>query len=204
MLKVGLTGGIGSGKSTVAQMFQRLGVHLIDADQLGREAVEPGQPALAEIAETFGADVLHEDGTVNRAALAGIVFKDSEALARLNSIVHPRIWEEEERLLAGYETQDPEGIVILDAAVLIEAGFADRMDIIVVVDLDEADQIHRLTSKGMTAEDARSRIHSQLSREERLDRADFVIDNRGSLDNTFRQIEEIWNLLILRGATKKD
>ena len=204
MLKVGLTGGIGSGKSTVAQMFQRLGAHLIDADQLGREVVEPGRPALAEIAETFGADVLHEDGTVNRAALAGIVFKDPEALVRLNSIVHPRIWEEEERLLAGYETQDPEGIVILDAAVLIEAGFADRMDIIVVVDLDEADQIRRLTSKGMAAEDARSRIHSQLSREERLDRADFVIDNRGSLDNTFRQIEEIWNSLILRGATKKD
>ena len=204
MLKVGLTGGIGSGKSTVAQMFQRLGAHLIDADQLGREAVEPGRPALAEIAETFGADVLHEDGTVNRAALAGIVFKDPEALARLNSIVHPRIWEEEERLLAGYETQAPEGIVILDAAVLIEAGFADRMDFIVVVDLDETDQIHRLASKGIAAEDARSRIHSQLSREERLARADFVIDNRGTLDNTSPQVEEIWKLLILRGSTKKD
>lgn len=203
MLKVGLTGGIGSGKSTTAKIFQDFGAYAIDADQLGREVEEPGRPALAEISEAFGRDVLHTDGTLNRVALAGIVFTDPKALARLNSIVHPRIWEEEERLVAIYEAQDPTGIVILDAAVLIEAGFADRMDIVIVVDVDESDQLQRLTSKGMVAEDARSRIRSQLSQEERLKCADFVIDNRGALDSTSKQVKEIWDLLVLRSGAKK-
>ena len=203
MLRVGLTGGIGSGKSTVAKMFQDLGAYSIDADQLGRKAEEPGQPALTEISRAFGPDVLHTDGTLNRSVLAGIVFSDPKALARLNAIVHPRIWEEGERLVAVYEAQDPAGVVVLDAAVLIEAGFAERMDIIVVVDVDESDQLQRLASKGMVSEDACSRIRSQLPQEERLKCADFVIDNRGALGSTSKQVKEIWNLLVLRNTAKK-
>ena len=121
MLKVGLTGGIASGKSTVAEMFRRHGAHLIDADRVSRDVVAPGRPALEEIVEAFGRGVLRPDGALDRAALGAIVFNDDDARARLNAIVHPRIWEEEDRLCAIYEARDPDGIVMIDAAVIIEA-----------------------------------------------------------------------------------
>ncbi|MDP6484155.1 MAG: dephospho-CoA kinase, partial [Nitrospinota bacterium] len=162
MLKVGLTGGIASGKSTVAEMFRRHGAHLIDADRVSRDVVAPGRPALEEIVEAFGRGVLRPDGALDRAALGAIVFNDDDARARLNAIVHPRIWEEEDRLCAIYEARDPDGIVMIDAAVIIEAGGADRVDLMVVVDVDAEEQLARLVAKGMSEEEARARIRSQM------------------------------------------
>ncbi len=202
MLKVGLTGGIGSGKSTIAAMFRRLGAHVVDADQVARQVTEPGSPALQEIVETFGREVLRTDGALDRAALARIVFNDSEARARLNSIVHPRIWEEEARLFELSEERDPGGVVILDAAVLIEAGAADRMDRIVVVDVNAEDQLNRLLQGGMSREDALSRIQAQMPTGEKLKRADYVIDNRGSLEKTEKQVEALWGELVSQAKEK--
>ncbi len=202
MLKVGLTGGIGSGKSTIAAMFRRLGAHVVDADQVARQVTEPGSPALQEIVETFGREVLRTDGALDRAALARIVFNDSEARARLNSIVHPRIWEGEARLFELSEERDPGGVVILDAAVLIEAGAADRMDRIVVVDVNAEDQLNRLLQGGMSREDALSRIQAQMPTGEKLKRADYVIDNRGSLEKTEKQVEALWGELVSQAKEK--
>ena len=180
------------------------GAHIIDADRISREVVGPGRPALDEIVETFGGDVLRPDGALDRAALAAIVFNDAQARARLNAIVHPRIWEEEDRLSGMFEAQDPAGIVMMDAAVLIEAGRADRVDVMVVVDVDEEDQLDRLAAKGMSAEEARSRIRSQMPTSEKLAYADYVLDNRGSLEATGRQVERVWRELVSRAAKKKD
>ena len=202
MLKVGLTGGIASGKSTISEMFRRLGAHIVDADQVARRVVEPGTPALREISERFGEKVLRSDGSLDRSALGNIVFQNVEALARLNSILHPRIWEEEARLFELYEAQDPDGIVLLDAAVLIEAGAAGRMDLMVVVDVDQDDQLRRLIGKGMPREEALSRIRSQMPTAEKLTYADYVIDNRGSLAETERQVEVIWAAITLRAREK--
>jgi dephospho-CoA kinase len=202
MLKVGLTGGIASGKSTISEMFRRLGAHIVDADQVARRVVEPGTPALREISESFGEEVLRADGALDRAALGKIVFQDAEARSRLNSILHPRIWEEEARLFELYEAQDPEGIVLLDAAVLIEAGAAGRMDLMVVVDVDEDDQLRRLVGKGMPREEALRRIRSQMPTAEKLTYADYVIDNRGSLEETERQVDAIWAALTSKAGEK--
>ncbi|MFQ5913200.1 MAG: dephospho-CoA kinase [Nitrospinota bacterium] len=202
MLKVGLTGGIASGKSTIAEMFRRFGAHVIDADQIARQVVEPGRPALQEIAGTFGEGVLRPDGTLDRAALARIVFRDPEARARLNAIVHPRLWEEEGRQIEAFEAQDPEGIVVLDAAVLIEAGCADRMDVLVVLDVDEEDQLMRLASMGVSREEGQARIGAQMPTAEKLAHADYVIENRGSLEETGRQAERIWRQLLVRAREK--
>ncbi|MBI2880626.1 MAG: dephospho-CoA kinase [Candidatus Tectomicrobia bacterium] len=203
MLKVGLTGGIASGKSTIAAMFRRLGAQVVDADQVARRVVEPGRPALKEIAEAFGGGVLRPDGSLDRGALARIVFADAGARARLNAILHPRIWKEEDRLFQMYEAQSPEGIVILDAAVLIESGGAGRMDLMVVVDVDEEDQLRRLASKGMPREEALARIRAQMPTAEKLKRADYVIDNRGSLERTRRRVGSIWRALVSRAGEKK-
>jgi dephospho-CoA kinase len=202
MLKVGLTGGIASGKSTISEMFRRLGAHIVDADQVSRRVVEPGTPALQEISERFGEKVIRSDGSLDRSALGNIVFQNAEALARLNSILHPRIWEEEARLFELYEAQDPDGIVLLDAAVLIEAGAAGRMDLMVVVDVDEDDQLRRLVGKGMPREEALSRIRSQMPTAEKLTYADYVIDNRGPLAETERQVDAIWAAITLRTREK--
>jgi dephospho-CoA kinase len=204
MLKVGLTGGIASGKTTIAGLFRRLGANVIDADEVARQVVEPGRPALAEIAESFGRAVLCPGGELDRAALGRIVFNDAEALARLNAITHPRIWEKEAQLLREYQERDPKGVTILDAAVLIEAGAADRMDVMVVLNVDEKDQLKRLSEKGMAREEALSRIRSQMPTSEKLTYADYVIDNRGSLEETTRKVEIIWEKLVSIAQEKRD
>jgi dephospho-CoA kinase len=203
MLKVGLTGGIASGKSTVAEMFRRHGAHLIDADRVSRDVVAPGRPALEEIVEAFGRGVLRPDGALDRAALGAIVFNDDDARARLNAIVHPRIWEEEDRLCAIYEARDPDGIVMIDAAVIIEAGGADRVDLMVVVDVDAEEQLARLVAKGMSEEEARARIRSQMPAVEKRTYGDYVLNNRGSLEETGRQVERVWGELAARAMEKR-
>ena len=203
MLKVGLTGGIASGKSTVAEMFRRHGAHLIDADRVSRDVVAPGRPALEEIVEAFGRGVLRPDGALDRAALGAIVFNDDDARARLNAIVHPRIWEEEDRLCAIYEARDPDGIVMIDAAVIIEAGGADRVDLMVVVDVDAEEQLARLVAKGMSEEEARARIRSQMPAVEKRTYGDYVLNKRGSVEETGRQVERVWGELAARAMEKR-
>jgi len=203
MLKVGLTGGIASGKSTVAEMFRRHGAHLIDADRVSRDVVVSGRPALEEIVEGFGRGVLRPDGALDRAALAAIVFNDDDARARLNAIVHPRIWEEEDRLCAIHEARDPDGVVMIDAAVIIEAGGAGRVDLMVVVDVDAEDQLERLAAKGMFEEEARSRIRAQMPVAEKRTYGDYVLNNRGSLEETGRQVERVWRELAARAMEKR-
>ena len=203
MLKVGLTGGIASGKSTVAEMFRRHGAHLIDADRVSRDVVVSGRPALEEIVEGFGRGVLRPDGALDRAALAAIVFNDDDARARLNAIVHPRIWEEEDRLCAIHEARDPDGVVMIDAAVIIEAGGAGRVDLMVVVDVDAEDQLERLAAKGMSEEEARSRIRAQMPVAEKRTYGDYVLNNRGSLEETGRQVERVWRELAARAMEKR-
>ncbi|MFQ5693438.1 MAG: dephospho-CoA kinase [Nitrospinota bacterium] len=204
MLKVGLTGGIASGKSAVAAMFRRLGAHVIDADAVARRVVEPGRPALREVVEAFGEGVLGPDGSLDRPALGKIVFSDSGARARLNAIVHPRIWEEEDRLFRLLEQEDPEGIVILDAAVLIEAGGAHRMDLLVVLDVDEEEQLRRLVERGMCREDALARVRAQMPTPQKAALADYVIDTRGSLSATRRRVESVWRELLSKAREKKN
>ncbi len=203
MLKVGLTGGIASGKSTVAEMFRRHGAHLIDADRVSRDVVVPGRPALEEIVEAFGRGVLRPDGALDRAALAAIVFNDDDARARLNAIVHPRIWEEEDRLCAIQEARDPDGVVMIDAAVIIEAGGAGRVDLMVVVDVDAEDQLERLAAKGMSEEEARSRIRAQMPVAEKRTYGDYVLNNRGPVEETGRQVERVWHVLAARAMKKR-
>ena len=203
MLKVGLTGGIASGKSTVAEMFRRHGAHLIDADRVSRDVVVPGRPALEEIVEAFGRGVLRPDGALDRAALAAIVFNDDDARARLNAIVHPRIWEEEDRLCAIHEARDPDGVVMIDAAVIIEAGGAGRVDLMVVVDVDAEDQLERLAAKGMSEEEARSRIRAQMPVAEKRTYGDYVLNNRGPVEETGRQVERVWRVLAARARAMK-
>ncbi|HVT19874.1 MAG TPA: dephospho-CoA kinase [Mycobacteriales bacterium] len=193
MLNVGLTGGIGAGKSEVTRRFAALGAHIIDADALAREVVEPGTPGLEAVVAEFGPEVRAADGSLDREAVAAKVFADDEARARLNAIVHPLIGERVFALLAEYEAADPDGILINDVPLIAEAGVAERYEVIVVVDAPVDTQLDRLVRlRGMTREAAQARIDVQASREQRLALADFVITNDGDLDALDRQVADVW------------
>ena len=195
MLRVGLTGGIGCGKSTVAAMLRELGCHVLDADLIARRLIEPGQPAYDEILHEFSEDVLAADRSVDRARLASIVFADSARLACLNAIVHPRVLAEEDRQLAELERSDPRGVAVIEAALLVESGFYLRLDRLIVVWCRPEQQMARLTEpgygRGMTREQAERRIASQLDIEEKRLLADDVIDCSGTLEETHRQVTEL-------------
>jgi dephospho-CoA kinase len=198
VLLVGLTGGIGSGKSTVSAMLAERGAEIVDADQIAREVVLPGEPAWHKIREHFGQGALLPDGSIDRKALAEVVFGDEAKLGLLNEITHPPMFERiADRLEAA---RDRDAVVVLDAALLIETGLARRVDVLLVVDLPEEVQVRRLEAKGMPAEQARARISAQLSREERKSRADLVIDNSGSVEDLAREVEEAWTELERRLA----
>lgn len=192
MRVIGLTGGIASGKSTVAQFFADLGAAVIDADQLAREAVEPGTTSLAAIVQQFGPAILQTDGTLDRAALGAIIFADPLARQRLEQITHPAI---RELALARLATLRAAGtaLVIYMAPLLIEAGATDRVDEIWVVHIDPATQLQRLTARDrLSHEDALSRVASQMPLEEKRRHGRIVIDNSGTLLETKRQVAEIW------------
>ncbi|HBJ72473.1 MAG TPA: dephospho-CoA kinase [Actinobacteria bacterium] len=190
MIRVGLTGGIGSGKSTIAAMFQKLGAHIIDADQIGRDIVEPGAPAIAELAAAFGDSIVAADGSLVRAELARIAFQTPELTAQMNGIMFPRIVDETNKRFADAEAAG-ERIVIYDIPLLTEMG-TDLVQMAIVVDVPVETQVERAVSRGLPEDDVRRRIAVQQKREDRLALADFVIDNSGTLEQTQEQVERIW------------
>ena len=194
---IGLTGGIGSGKSTVAALLAEHGFPVVDADQLAREVVEPGQPALAELAEAFGQDVLHDDGSLNRPELAARAFVDKEHTELLNSITHPRIRQLREQRFRQAADAGADAVVY-DMPLLVEQGVDKHMDLTVVVDVDVEERIRRLVStRGLTEADARRRIAAQVDDAERLAAADVVIDNNGPVEALGEQVEQL--VRVIRG-----
>jgi dephospho-CoA kinase len=196
MIIVGLTGSVGTGKSTVANLFKELGAYVVDWDELAREVTRPHSKAWKEIVEYFGKDFLNEDLTINRQKLAEVVFSDKEKVSKLNHIVHPDVLKEDERMNSEIKSLDPDALIIKDIPLLFELTCPVYVDKIVVVSASAQTQLRRLEEKGITREDAKNRIKSQLSLEEKIKSADFVINNDGSLEETKRQVEEIYTLLI--------
>jgi dephospho-CoA kinase len=193
MLRVGLTGGIGSGKSEVSRRLASYGAVLIDADAIAREVVEPGRPGLAAVVAAFGPEVQAADGSLDREAVARLVFADAGMRAKLNAIVHPLVGER----MAGLERAAPAGaIVVFDVPLIAENGLAGGFDLVVVVDAPEHTQLDRLVRlRGMTKEQAVARLAAQASRDQRLaivSEQDIVIDNSGSLAELDRQAGDLW------------
>lgn len=190
MILVGLTGGIGSGKSTVSELLAKRGAVIIDADAIVREIQEPGSPVLRKLAEEFGPTVLDTSGALDRQAVANIVFADPEALGKLNAIVHPAVGAEMNRRVIAQRTTT--NVVVLDIPLLTEnprEGLQGR----IVVDVPEEVQVRRLVEfRGFSEEDARARMSRQASREARLDKADFVVDNSGSRADLIARVDELW------------
>lgn len=193
MILVGLTGGVACGKSSVARLFQDCGAVLIDADVLARTVVEPGKPAFKAIVNAFGNKVLAADGTLDRSALAKIVFGSPAKLKKLNAIVHPRVAREQARLIRAIKAQEPDAVVIYDAPVLFEAGAHRRMDKIIVVSADEETQITRLRTRNhLSKAEALRRIKSQMPLEKKVKLADYVIDGTLSYEQTKHEVERIY------------
>ena len=203
MLRVGLTGGIGSGKSEVARRLAERGAVLIDADVAAREVVVPGSPGLAQIAAAFGEGVLRPDGSLDRERLGATVFADPSLRATLNAIVHPlvRTWMEEAERAAVRAAPPPGPVIVHDVPLLAESRGKAGFDVVIVVDVPPELQVERLVRlRGMAADQARARMAAQASREQRLAVADIVIDNSGSLDDVDRRIAEVWADLERRAA----
>jgi dephospho-CoA kinase len=201
---VGLTGGIGSGKSTIARRLAELGAVHIDADQLAREAVEPGTPALDDIRLTFGDRVLTDDGHLNRAALGSIVFSDDAARATLNSIVHPAVRRLTEERIAEATGIDQDAVVVYDVPLLAEANLPRPYDLIVVAHASPETRRQRLVSlRGMTPDEADRRIAAQASDDERLALADVVIDTDRTLPETLEQVDRLWTTLSAKSANSR-
>lgn len=188
---IGLTGGIGSGKSTVAQLFVEEGFPLIDADVIAREVVAAGQPALQELADVFGADILEPSGELNRQLLAQRAFVDRETTDKLNAITHPRIQQRTQELFDAYREKDVEA-VIYDMPLLVDNGLDRAMDWVIVVDVSAEERIRRLVEyRGLDEEDAQRRVKAQIPDGLRLAAADSVIDNNAAIDNLKPQVDQL-------------
>jgi dephospho-CoA kinase len=193
ILKVGLTGGIASGKSTVATFLRELGAFIVDADQVARQVIKRGEEAHREVVERFGPGILDDEGEIDREKLAEIVFSDPEARSDLNGIVHPRVREEAARRFERCADAGESRLAVYDAALLVETGVYREMDKLIVVSCRTGIQVERLILRGsMGAEQAEARIAAQASIEEKLAAADYVIETDGSLDETRRQTEWVY------------
>ncbi|MBI4308024.1 MAG: dephospho-CoA kinase [Chloroflexi bacterium] len=201
MLVIGLTGGIGTGKSTVSQMLQELGAVVIDADRVGHEAYRPGTPAWRDIVAEWGKDVLLPSGEVDRKKLGSIVFNNPQALQRLNDIVHPRMRAMMDEMLGQYR-KEGRGVAVLDAAILLEAKWSPLVDQVWVTVAPEETVIRRIQGRnGLPAEQIRARVRSQLSTEERVARADVVIDTDCTIPEVREKVRKLWEE---RMAKRKD
>jgi dephospho-CoA kinase len=199
MLRVGLTGGIGSGKSAVSERLAALGAVVLDGDKAARAVVEPGTPGLAKIAEAFGPQVLRPNGSLDRAKLAGIVFADDEARGKLNAITHPLIHEHIEAAEeAAVKAGGPDTIIVHDIPLLAEGQRTAGFDVVIVVDVPAEVQVSRLAGRGLPEDQARARMGAQATREQRLAIADIVIDNSGTLEALDRRVPEVWSDLVSR------
>jgi dephospho-CoA kinase len=190
VLRIGLTGGIGSGKSTVSRLLADHGAVIVDADVIAREVVAPGTPGLASIAEVFGPGVLDDSGALNRPALAAVVFADPEARARLDAIVHPLV---RARATEVASAAPPGAVVVHDVPLLVETGQAGVYDLVLVVEADPGTRVTRLVQRGLTAEDARARMAAQASDEQRRAVADVVMDNSGTPEQLAAQVDRFWS-----------
>jgi dephospho-CoA kinase len=191
LLRVGLTGGIASGKSTVRELLAALGCHTIDADRLVAELYEPGRAGHAALVETYGGQILREDGTVDRAKLADIAFSGPSEAKKLNALIHPIVIAETEERLARFG----EGVAVVEATLMIESGGRRRYDRLVIVDVDPEVQVERGIARGLTREEVLRRIANQIPREERLRHADYVIDNSGDREHLERETRRVYDLL---------
>jgi dephospho-CoA kinase len=189
VLCIGLTGGIGSGKSTVSRLLAERGAVIVDADRIAREVVQPGTPGLTAVAEAFGDHVLAADGSLDRPALAAIVFADPDARARLDGIVHPLVRRRSAELVAA---APPGAVVVNDVPLLVETGQAGSYDVVLVVEADPETRVARLVERGMTEGDARARIAAQATDEQRRAVADVVLDNSGTPEELAEQIDRFW------------
>jgi dephospho-CoA kinase len=194
MLKVGLTGSIAVGKSYVLSVLAELGCITFDADKIAHSAMEPGRPAYEDIVREFGDDVLAADGSIDRAKLGRVVFADEARRMRLNEIVHPRVIEEQNRLVSEAEVANPEGIAVIDAALMIESGGYKRFDKLIVVYCDRETQIKRLIRRtNLTREEAERRVAAQMSSAEKLRYADYQIDTAGTFEETRQHVVEVYD-----------
>lgn len=202
MLKVGLTGGIASGKSVVAEMFVALGAHLVQADQIAHELMQPGQAVYEEVVRQFGTGILNSDGSVNRPALAEAAFggpggEGSARVAELNRIVHPAVIRRQDEWMEEVGRRDHRAIAMVEAALILEAGAARRFDRLIVVTCREEQRVQRLAERlkidvEAARQEVRRRMAAQWPDEEKIKAADHVIDNSGSLDATQRQVRQVW------------
>ena len=202
MLKVGLTGGIASGKSTVCRVFGQLGAKVLDVDEVAREVVLPGRPAWKKLRQNFGSEYFHSDGSLNRRKLRRLIFADPKQRNRLNTIVHPELMEEINRRLEEFEASVQDAVVLVDVPLLLEVGMVHRFDKIIVVYAHESAQIKRLMQRdGITKEEAGEALRVQMPLSKKVEAADYVIDNSGILEETRRQVKKVWReLLALAGA----
>ncbi|HSS68278.1 MAG TPA: dephospho-CoA kinase [Nocardioidaceae bacterium] len=199
-VRVGLTGGIGAGKSTVSAMLAEKGAVVIDSDVLAREVVAPGSPGLAAVVDAFGTDVLTPDGELDRLALGRVVFADPDARRRLEAITHPLVRARARDIEAGTCAGT---VVVHDIPLLVETGQQDKFDAVVVVEAAVEAQLQRLRqTRGMAAEDARARIAAQATSEQRRAAADYVIVNDGSLDDLRRRVDEVWSALTAAASAR--
>lgn len=203
MLRVGLTGGIASGKSEVSRRLAERGAVIVDADVLAREAVAPGSEGLAEVVGAFGPEVLTHDGELDRAALGAVVFADPARRETLNGIIHPRVRARAAQIVADAAAADPHAVVVQDIPLLVETGQAGSFDVVVVVDAPDDVRVARLRARnGMSEDEARARMAAQATREERLAAAHHVIANTGSLAGLRVQVDRLWDDVLVPAAAR--
>lgn len=196
-LLVGLTGGIASGKSLAAKFFAEQGAHIIDADRLSRELVQPGQPSLKEIVDAFGVFILDETGNLDRGKLAEIIFQNPQKKSILEAILHPKIIAKEMEKYSNISAEDPSAIVIIDAALLIESGNYKNVDKVIVVNSSEEHQVQRILNRNsLNPDQAAARIKNQMSLKEKIKYADFILDNNSQPQDLRRNVQEVYTKLM--------